>query len=291
MAFVHTDNLSTISQLERSRKAVLYHEQIRVVGEVAFAEKPLPPNLQGSPRLGWDSSLLGGKASNSSLDISARKWMLACVVCNADQKFEDMLWLMAQWLLIPPSKARHVHLRYPVLRTWAWLRLFMAAEEGGEAARAAQYTAIKAFDPDSFYAIGALAVRSELCTREAERIVRQYQADDVAASDLSSESSDSDRSGTSHASNKISSKQKKGKQSKARAVPDDSASDKRVPSAKRQGQEALEGPKPKPKTTKAAALLAAANLALADAEAEKSVLLDRIRALEASEVNEGDRRG
>jgi len=164
----------------------------------------------------------------------------------------------------------------------------MAAEEGGEAARAAQYIAIKAFDPDSFYASGALAVRSELCTREAERIVRQGQADDVAASDLSSESSDSDRSGTSHASTKNSAKQKKSKQRKAQASSADSAADRPVSSAKRQEQEAIEGPKPKPKTTKAAAQLAAANLALAESEAEKSSLLDRIRALEA---NDGDRRG
>ena len=168
----------------------------------------------------------------------------------------------------------------------------MAAEEGGEAACTAQYIALKAFDPDSFYVSGALAVRSELCTRESERIVRQGQADDVAASGLSSVSSDSDRSGFSHASTKNSIKRKKGKQPKAQAS---SAADRPESSAQRQEQ-------PKPKITKAAAQLAAANralaeseaalaLAAAEAEAEKSSLLDRIRALETSEANEGDRLG
>ena len=209
-----TDNLAAVLQPERLRKSALFHEQIRIVGEVAFASKPLPTSLHGNPRQAWDSSLLG-KSSNAALDITARKWMLACVVCSADQKFDDILWLLAQWLLLPPAKARHVNLRYPVLRSWAWLRLIMAAGEGDEAVCTAQYNALKAFDPDSFYVSGALAVRSELCTRESERIVRQGQAEEVAASDLSSESSDSDRSGTSRASTKNSVRLKKSKQLKA----------------------------------------------------------------------------
>ena len=118
MSTLHTDLLSTVPSLNRRQKAALFHEQIANIEKTAFSAKPLSTSLHGNPREAWDSSLLG-KNSNAALDVSARKWILSCVVCSSDQGFDDMLWLLAQWLLLVPAKARHINLRYPVLRSWA----------------------------------------------------------------------------------------------------------------------------------------------------------------------------
>ena len=135
------------------------------------------------------------------------------VMCTANQGVDDMLWLLAQWLLLDPAKARHINIRYPVLRSWAWLRLGIAAEEDGDIVHVTQYNILKALDPDSFYAIGALAVRSELCTREAEWIIRPAQARDDEDSDESSNSSDPEQFDKSRASaTKATIRKKKGKQ-------------------------------------------------------------------------------
>ena len=130
------------------------------------------------------------------------------------------------------------------------------------------YNVLKAFDPDSFYVSEALAVRSELCTREADRIIRPAQARDDEDSDESSDSSNSEQSDTSRASaTRTTIRKKKGKQPKVKASSSDQIAERSMSPLKRQESDLVfAGPKHKPKATKAAQL-AAANRALAKPEA------------------------
>jgi len=298
-----TDNLAALTLLGRKAKAETLFALLAGCEKAASSSKPLPGNLRGNPKGAWDSSLLG-KNLIPALDVPARKWLLSCVMCSADQSFDDMVWLIAQFLLLDHAKARLINFRHPSLRLWMWLRLGIAAEEDGDATRRALYTSLKVLDPDSFYAIGALAVRSEVCTREAERLVRPAGARDEEEFEESSDSSNSDQSTSSRASvsRTGSQKKKKPKQLKAKSISSAQSSESSMrPTSSLEADQATEGPRAKPKMTKAAQL-AAANRALAEkeaararaaaeAEAERRTLLDRIRALESSEIEGGNRLG
>ena len=291
-----TDHLAAVPLLERKARAVTLHALLAGCEKAASSAKPLP-------RGAWDSSLLGRNLI-PALDVPARKWLLSCVMCSPDQGFDDIVWLIAQWLLLDHANARHINVRHPSLRMWLWLRLGIAAEEDGDITRGAQYTSLKALDPDSFYAIGALAVRSEDSTREAERLVGPAGARDEEEYEESSDSSNSEQSASSRASvtRTDSQKKKKTKQPKARSTSSAQNSESSMrPTSRLEVDQVTEGPRLKPKTTKAAQLAAANRalaeseaalaLAAAEADAERSALLDRIRALESNEAEEGDQLG
>ena len=298
-----TDHLAAVPLLERKARAEALHALLAGCEKAASSAKPLPANLRGNPRGAWDSSLLGRNLI-PALDVPARKWLLSCVMCSSDQGFDDIVWLIAQWLLLDHAEARQINVRHPSLRMWLWLRLGIAAEEDGDITRGAQYTSLKALDPDSFYAIGALAVRSEVSTREAERLVGPAGARDEEEYEESSDSSNSEQSASSHtsATRTFSQKKKKTKQPKAKSTSSAQISESSMrPMSRLEVDQVTEGPRPKPKTTKAAQLAAttralaeseaALALAAAESEAERCALLDRIRVLESSEAEENNHLG
>jgi hypothetical protein len=298
-----TDNLAALPLSERKAKAERNFALISDCEKAASSLKPLPDWMRGHPKGAWDSSLLG-RNQVPALDIPARKWLLACIVCSADQGFDDVMWLIAQFLLLDHAKARHINARHPSLRLWMWLRLSIAAEEDGDATRRARYTSLKALDPDSFYASGALAVRSEVCTREAERVIRPAEARDEEEFEESSDSSNSDQSTSSRASASGTGphKKRKPRQQKAKSISSAQSSISSMqPMNNLESDQVTEGPRAKPKMTKAAQLAAANRVVLeteaaraldaAEAEAERRILLDKIKALESREIEGGNRLG
>jgi hypothetical protein len=298
-----TDNLAAVPLLEKKARAETLFGFLASAEKAASSAKPLPDWLKGNPKGAWDSSLLGRNLV-SSLDVQARKWLLSCVMCSADQGFEDIEWLIAQFLLLDHAKARYINVRHPSLRMWMWLRLGIAAEEDGDATLQARYNSLKVLDPDSFYAIGALAVRSEASTREAERVISPVGARVEEEDEVSSYSSNSDQSTSSRASVTKTGPQKKrkAKQPKAKSTSSAQTSESSMrPTNGLEVDQVTEGPRVKPKTTKAAQLAAANRalaeseaalaLAAAEAEAERRTLLDRIKALESSETGEGNHLG
>ena len=141
---------------------------------------------------------------------------LLCYVHGGPHALAD-LPVAPPWLLLAPATARHINMRYPGLRSWAWLRFGIAAEEeeGQHPHRITEYNHFKAFDPFFFYTVGAMDVRSERSTQDFQRIVRPAQASNDEVSDESSESSDSDRSNASRTSASKTVIRKKGNSQKA----------------------------------------------------------------------------
>ena len=145
--------------------------------------------------------------------------------------------------------------------------------------------------------IGAMHERVRTFSRSGRGQGREEEYEE------SSDSSNSDQSASSRASvTGTGSQKKKTKQPKAKSTSSAQNSESSMrPMSRLEVDQATEGPRLKPKTTKAAQLAAttraladseaALALAAAESEAERSALLDRIRVLESSEAEENNHLG